>query len=630
MFRKPNLNRRAGAEEKLYSPQAKFDVRPRRQLREHKTGAVPEWAAGESVSADDYAASLRRKPRSLFGAIFLAALGFFLLAAGYGFWKLGPGLPGVEQGTEDIRLSVVGPSSASGGEVYAFDVVIQNLSPIGVRLADLVVEMPAGTRDAETLRDDLPRLRIPIGDIAPGETRRQAVAVGLFGDEGERREFKIALEYRSPNSATIFEKERYYEVALSAAPVRLTVDALSEITPGQPLALVAKVSSNATAPLGPIGLSVELPFGFAVDEMSEAPREPNLWVFETLAPGQTREVTITGRLDGAHGDLRVFRFSAGALESATSTEVAVPYGTRAVEVAVSRPFLDLILALDGAVAPEVVQWSQDQIAARLALVNNTTGPILDAEVSMTMAGIALDERSVEVSNGVYRSADNVVHWDKTTNADLAEIPPGDTVWLGFGFQSEPLAGGTAVFANPEITIDAEANGRRVFDENVPEQLVANLFKRIKLLTVVDVAPSIAYRTGANPPKVDAATGYRLTWVLQNTSSDISSGSASAVLSPLVEWVGNVSSEDVSYDPASRRVTWRVGNVAGGAGYGKPDRRASFDVTLVPSITYEGNSVPIHGVVTFVGNDTFAGAEVNVQSDALSTSDLAENNGKVVP
>jgi hypothetical protein len=632
MLEKPRLNKLAKSEERLYSPEAKFDVRPRRQLKDKHATAAESWAQPEqAVSSDDYVASLRRRPGNPFAKVFVLAFAFFLLAAGYGFWKLGPGATGVLEGTEDIRLSVVAPSVASGGEEYAFDVVIQNLSPIGVRLADLVVEMPPGTRDAETLRQDLPRLRIPIGDIAAGETRRQTVAVGLFGDEGERRAFNIRLEYRAPNSATIFEKERGYEVALSAAPVLLTVDALSEITPGQPLKLVAKVSSNSTVPLGPIGLQVDLPFGFKTDELSESPREEGLWVFDKLEPGDSREVTITGRLDGAHGDMRIFRFVAGALDTASSTEVSVPYGSRAVEVAVARPFFDLILALDGEVAPEVVRAGAGRIAAKLSVVNNTNGPIRDAKVRMNLTGLVLDERTVETSDGVYRSADNAVYWDQTTMPKLEEISPGGTVQLSFSFQSLPLAKDATVFANPKIIVDAEASGKRVYDENVPEQLVAKLLREVKILSNVEVTPSAMYVSGAVPPKVDTETVYRITWALTNTSNDIDSGTVSAVLPPLVSWVGNASApENVSYDPNGRRVIWQVGSLPGGAGYGKAERRASFDISFVPSITDEGEAASILGRSTFTGNDLFAGASVEASVREVSTDSVPGGRGKIAP
>lgn len=631
MFEKPHLDRLANAEGKLYSPGAKFDVRPRRPLKVKPVSAPQAWASpdGESVSSDEYVASLHRAPSSPFVKVLLVALAFFVAAAGYGFWKLGPGAPGIREGTEDIRLSVVAPSVAQGGDEYAFDVVIQNLSPIGIRLADLVVEMPPGTRDAETMRQDLPFVRIPIGDVGAGETRRQTVAVALFGDEGERRNFDIRLEYRAPNSSTIFEKERDYEVALGAAPLILTVDALSEITPGQPLEFLARVTSNAQSPLSLVGLSFDRPFGFSVDEYSEAPREDGLWVFEKLAPGETREIKISGKLDGSHGDQRVFRFVAGALDSATSTEVSVPYGSRAVEVAVSRPFLDLLLSLDNSVAPEVVRFSRDQIGARLAVVNNTTGPIRNVVVDMKMTGAALDERSLQVSDGIYRSADNILHWDSSTNEDLEEVMPGETVWLGFGFQSLPLADRSTVFSNPEIVVDIAANGSRVYDENVPEALEANVVRRIRFLSDVAVEPALAHVSGPNPPKVDTPSVFRVSWDLTNTSNDIESASVSAVLGPLVTWKGPVSG-DVTFDEVSRRVTWRLGTVEEGTGYGRPAEVAVFDVTLTPSVLYEGEVVPMFGPLQFLGNDTFAGAELDVEGDAVDSGFIPGNDGKVVP
>jgi hypothetical protein len=46
---------------------------------------------------------------------------------------------------------------------------------------------------------------------------------------------------------------------------------------------------------------------------------------------------------------------------------------------------------------------------------------------------------------------------------------------------------------------------------------------------------------------------------------------------------------VTFDPASRTVTWRVGDVPAGTGYDSNKRAVAFQVTLVPGLGQIGTS-----------------------------------------
>jgi hypothetical protein len=99
----------------------------------------------------------------------------------------------------------------------------------------------------------------------------------------------------------------------------------------------------------------------------------------------------------------------------------------------------------------------------------------------------------------------------------------------------------------------------------------------------------------------------------------------------VEWKGETSpsGEKVSYDSSSRIVTWNVGNVSAGVGYGYAPREASFKVGLLPSINQIGTSPNLTATINATASDTYTEKQVNSFATELNTrySDATFVNGK---
>lgn len=279
----------------------------------------------------------------------------------------------------------------------------------------------------------------------------------------------------------------------------------------------------------------------------------------------------------------------------------------------------------------------DSIHASLSWINNTASSISNASISVKLSGEALDKTSVSVTDGgYYDSSTNTITWDKKTTQALEQVKTGDTGRMSFNFVVKNVDKGL-----PQVNIDASAEGDRVSESNVPDQVNSTVSKVVKITSDLRLASKAIYfsgpfeNSGPIPPKADNTTTYTIVWTVTNTKSNISNAQVKATLPSYVSWNNAVSpsSENITYDSVSGDVVWNLGNVSAGAGFGESKREVSFQVSLKPSITQVGSSPVIISSQTLSGVDNFAEAEVKDVRNPLTTHlsndpNFSENDDKV--
>src|SRR3990167_4505700 len=90
-----------------------------------------------------------------YSKIFLGSLIFFILALGFTFSKFFLGNNVVSGNNIDILVS--GPVSIAGGEELPLEIQVTNNNNIDLKVVDLRIEYPAGTKSVTNQSIDLPR-----------------------------------------------------------------------------------------------------------------------------------------------------------------------------------------------------------------------------------------------------------------------------------------------------------------------------------------------------------------------------------------------------------------------------------------------------------------------------------------
>jgi hypothetical protein len=574
--------------------------------------------------------------------IFLGSLAFFLISLGIAAYMFLAGSNVVS--ADNIDINVTGPLAIPGGEELVLQLGVINRNPVPIKLVDLVVEFPEGTRSAADTSIDLPRYRESLGTISSGEQVQSTVRAVLFGTEGSEKNIRITVEYRIDGSNALFFHEREYSVKISSSPVTISVESLSETTSGQSVDFAVKLHSNANEVMENILVRAYYPFGFDVRTTDPAPTfEKDSWQLGDLAPGDEREIRLSGVLVGDNTDERVFKFEVGTQSAQNPEEIAASFETVEVPVSIRRPFLALSLELEGdASAEDVVVSPGARVQGTLSWANNLDVPIHDVELAVTLDGAAIDRSTVSGQGGFFRSQDNTIVWNRETNNVFAMVEPGQNGRVNFSFETNELTQGASQ-RNALIAVNANVTGRRLSETQVPELLESVVQRTVRIQTGLHLASRAVYTVGPFenygplPPRAESQTTYTVIWNVANTSNEATDVRVVASLPSYVEWLGVTSPEgtSIAFEPTQRQLVWTVGDVAAGTGYELPSKEVAFQIAFEPSLSQVGQNPVLVNAQTLTGLDKFTGSMLQTGRPALTTNistdpNVGQDRGRVMP
>lgn len=606
---------------------------PKIHERERRTLGQEESAVGDDfVGVQEGASGLTVAPRAiglarralwwLLGAaviFFIGAVGFFSY-----YFLLGGG--SFSASPSNIAISVSGPPQIEGGSPTELQIVVVNRNKVSLELADLIVTYPKGTRSPTDFATDLQNQRIPLGKIEAGGTRQGTVSAVLAGNEGDRADVKVELEYRISGSSAIFAASSVYTIAFSSSPLSIVVAGNNETISGQPVELTVSVASNANAPVRDVLLTARYPFGFKFSSAEPAPSsndssaQSGVWKIGDISPGQKRTVTVRGVLSGERGDDRVFHFIAGTRKDATATSTAIetPLANNVFTVSISKPFLGLAISVGGATGSDIVVSPGDTVSVGIDWQNNLPTAITDAVIVAKLSGVLIDGATVHTVDGFYRSNDDVVIWDKTTSGGaLASLLPGARGKVAFSFQV-PQSDALKNIINPRLDISVNAAGKRASETGVPQNLQATAKQKISLASDLTLTAQGLYyanpfgSVGPMPPKAGTETTYAMVFTVTNTTNKITDAKVTAHFPPYVRYIG-ICSPRTECDPDTQKLTfnqedgtltWNMGDIEPGVGLnGTAPRQLAIAVGFTPSTSQIGQEPPLLQDIKLIGIDT---------------------------
>lgn len=609
----------------------KIHERDRRALSAERDLVGNDWVRPEpklsNVIVAPFGIGITRK---LIAGFVIASLAFLVGALGFFayYFLIGGGSVPASPGNIDIAVS--GPLLVSSGEPVELKVVVTNRNRTALQLADLIVRYPPGTRSPTDLITDLRDQRIPLGTLEAGGRRQGTVSAVLSGNEGEIGEIKVELEYRLEGSSAIFVASSVYNVTFASSPLSISVVGNQETISGQLVEFRVTVASNADAPLKDVLFSVSYPFGFSLassdPQLTDA--ATNLWSLGDLVPGQKKTIVLRGTLVGETGDERVFRFSAGTRRSASEKTMSVILSDYAHRVSVSRPFLDLSVAVNRQERGGTASVEPGEVVTvTVSYANNLQTVINDAILVARLSGVAIDGTTVKSTDGFYRSVDKSMLWDKSTDPALASLAPGARDTVSFTFQVPPSEVINSL-RDPKLSISVHAAGKRVAETGVPESLQSSATRDIRFATDLELVAQGLYYTnpfgsvGPLPPKAGAETTYAVVFSITNTTSEIKNAQLKAILPPYVRWTGvySPSNEKVTFNPTDSTFTWNIGAIAPGVGVGDSlPRQAAISIGFTPSTSQVGQQPPLVRGITLTGTDSSTQEQVTKSAEDVTTN-----------
>lgn len=566
-----------------------------------------------------------RIPSTIYRKFFIGAVIFFILAILFGLFTFFHGSNTVSN--DDIEIHVIGNAFAAGGESLPLQIEVVNKNNVPLELADLIVESPKG-ESGET-SGDYNRQRFSLGTIAGGKSKTQNVELTLFGAEGAVRTIKATIEYRVKGSNAIFVKDTTYPVTISTAPLSLLVEGPEKLSSNQNFTLSIKVTSNAKETLENIVLEVNYPFGFSYKSATPSPSFNNDgWALGDLAPGITRTITLTGIIIGEEGDDRAFHVLAGSASEKDLSKIAIPFNSVLHTTTIEKAFLATDIVVGGSRDENPVIKSTEDVQIAINWANTLPTKLSNVEIRASLSGNAIDFNSVDTTDGFYNSNTHEVVFDGTSNHEFKSLEPGDEGTVTFSLRSLPLFGANqTLIESPTITITLSVKGRAIADGGQTTEVTNLITRNIRVSTDLSILAKALYftgpfvNTGSIPPKAGSKTTYTITWSVTNTANAVRSGIVTATLPSYITWEGHSLplTEGISFDPSSRVVTWKVGDIGKGAGFTSAPREVSFQIGLTPSTSQVGSIPELIRETLLEGQDTFTNTLLEISRSRLTAT-----------
>ncbi|HEY4493312.1 MAG TPA: hypothetical protein VJB98_01695 [Candidatus Paceibacterota bacterium] len=556
---------------------------------------------------------------------FLVALLFFVLAVAASAFIIWSGSNVVS--ADNLEITLKGPTSLKGGDELGLSVAVANNNATSLEFVDLIVTFPPGTREADNLEKELVRYRKNLGTLNKGDVANESVKAVLFGEAGKEQEVKVTVEYRTTGSNAIFEKNKTYTVLISSSPLDLSLSLPDEVNAGNQVQLVIDVASRATSELSDILVNASYPSGFRFKDASPKPIfGNNVWRIGDMQGDIRRRITITGVLDGEDNEKKLFKVVAGRAKETSDNEVGVPYGSTFATVVMRRSFVDLAASFSGQAASEIISAPSQTLRGSIAWTNNLGDKLINGTVSVRLSGNALDQSSVSVGSGSYRSLDNTITWKEQHDQSLALIEPGSSGQISFDIStlsSDKL--GASGIRNPFIQADVTFEATRVTEDGSGDIVRTSVSRLIRLNSALDLGAKAVYTVGpfANsgpmPPKVNVETTYTLVWSVLSASNDLNGVTVRGLLPSHTRFLGNVSPSgaDLRFEATTGIVSWNVGRLEASPSSVSP-REVAFQIALLPSLPQADQTLPLMTNMNASGRDLFTGETISDSVPLIDT------------
>jgi len=599
----------------------------RHELQEKDIPVNQDWDDSEfKVGEEIFRPESGPKGLSLSMKILIGSAIFFIVALGLMAYKFLGG--GNMVSGDNIEVTVKAPVSISGGEVLPFEIQIKNNNNITLAGVDMGINFPVGTRQAQDISLSADRTQQFLGDISPGQSLKKNISVILFGLENEKKEISITLEYKVAGSNSLFNKTKVFTVLISSSPVNIVVTGPQEVNTNQSVDFVVEITSNSPTVMKNLLLKAEYPFGFTFG--SSDPKtysRNNLWLIGDLESGAKRTVKFSGVLNGQEGEERGFNFSIGTQSKSDNLAIDVPFSSSFSSVTIRRPFVSADISFNEMDTAEYVSLAGEKIETVINWQNNLPYEVTNVSIVVRLSGNALSKSSVQVDSGFYRSLDNTITFDKTTDSSLASLEPGQTGSSKFDFSSFTVGSVTGSgLTNPTINLDISVKGQRVGYENGQADVLFSDSRKVKITSNPQLFAKALYyvgpfqNSGPVPPRAEQETTYTITWTVTNPLNNISGAQVTAVLPLYMKWLSVVSpsQEKINYDEGTGLVTWNIGNISAGAGTISSAREVAFQVSFLPSVSQIGTTPDLISDATLSAKDNFTLTPVSDSFNSLNT------------
>jgi hypothetical protein len=538
---------------------------------------------------------------------------FVLVAAGsFLAWQLISSRNIVSSANIDMTADIT--PYVEGGEQtpLSFTLNNKNTAPLESASLTLMYKQGSGAQDEQEKVYE----KRDLGLIKAGEYKTQDFKVTLFGSESEARDIVLKLEYKVSGSNAVFNKTITQGVTLKTPPITVHIEGPETLSIGQNGEYKFTIKNNSATSSLPSILELTLPNNFTVEDQSSKPfSRTTSWAIESLKPGASKIISVTGSLKGVQGETSTIRAIVGSYGD-TKASVGIVYSKEVADVKLRASPLTLAMSLENEIGIRDTVRYGDKAILTINYSNDTNTPLQDARITIRLSGEAALYKLVDPGVGYYDSEAKTITWDKASQPELGTL--------------QPYAHGSMRVIVPTVSKGTNSPILRVTLEGVASSLgqddiITTQAKEWVAQGSVSLQANTAYQnspfvnTGPVPPEPNKTTTYT-THIIVSAQNALSAARVSFILPVYVTWRGVSSDQNaITYTPRTRTVTWNIGNV-------DASKTVTADIGLAvkPSQSHVGTSPPITSGIILDADEQGSGAHIRTTISPITTRITKEN------
>ncbi|MBI1907822.1 DUF11 domain-containing protein [Candidatus Uhrbacteria bacterium] len=504
------------------------------------------------------------------------------------------------EAADPLTLAVEVPSELVSGTETDITIRYTNTGRVPLAALAIDVNVPSAltASSAVPMPTDEANLVWNVGSIAAGEEGAIVLSGIWIAAVPSSTSVQALATYRPANFNADFDAVATAGVTTLASTLRVAMTGPEEARPGEALTYTMAVENTSAMAVTDVVAEMELPTGFFVASSTPplvAGAEPR-WDIADLAAGATQEIVLVGSFAADVSDVQ---------QLAATAAITVDGGERVQGEA------SAFTEVANGTAGDVTLDPGDPL--RITLGYENTGESDMADVSFLVdfqaegkIPISWSEASLD---GGRLTADGI-RFDAAT---IGTLVPNDNKLknLIFPVRDELVTGDSQTWT---VVVHATVGGVTISSQPLTVTLNSDTsFTAQSRYYTEDGAP---VGEGPLPPSVGETTSYQIVWSVTNALHALDDVRVSATLPPSAEWEGTTNADlgSLSYDAATRTVSWDIAGLQAAAG----EAIATFMVTTTPENDDVGEFVKLLSGSAFRATDSETGSSIQLTADTLTT------------
>ncbi len=544
------------------------------------------------------------------------------------FFALNPSKTPLKQ-EANVAVSIDAPAGVASGSDLVYRIKVENNDRANLVGLQLELVYPSGVSYASSVPASINAAGtlFSVPDLASSQNAVVIVKTIATGNINEDKQLLVRLHYRYSNFNSEFIKEASSIARILAANVNLTLTGPDSTNNSQLVVYQVNYKNSSDKGVTNARIQLNYPDGFVFSDSTPKPNlSQNIWNVDSLAPGAEGTISFQGNFGKAIPPTTQ-TFTVDFLVQDNTGQFYPQATNKFITNVISLPLL-INQALEGGNSQNVVSPG-DRLNFVVTYKNNAAVAARGVNVVVTLDPKGLDLGTVQAEQGEINN--NTITWNASGIPVLETLNPNDTGQFRYSVKvSDPVVTNSAKNVQIKSSIKIKSDEYATF---LPGNDIL-----LKVATQSSMDASVAATGGPLPPKVGQTTTYQITVTLRNATNDVNNTVVTGFIpgSNTNFDIASVSAKEkasVSFDPSTKKLTWKVGLLPAHTGDFVPARKLTFTVTVMPISSQIGREVVLFKDISFIGKDIFTTQDVSLDTNDITTQSIENNgfdNGRVVP